>query len=361
MALFSKVRLDDPERIYRAYPHQLSGGQKQRVLIAMAISCNPDVLIADEPTTSLDVTVQAAVLDLLRDIQKETGMSILFITHDLAVASILASRVMVMYKGRIVEEGAVQTVFENPQHPYTKGLLACRPPLHIRYHTLPVLADFMRTETDGSLRETGLDKDSLASSYVLTEAERKARLEKLYVQKPLLEVKNLVATYAGEDGLFSGRAKPLKAVADVSFDLYPGETLGLVGESGCGKTTLGKCITRLIEPTSGQVLFDGMDVASLEGKSLRQVRRRIQVIFQDPLSSLQPLMKIGEAIVEPMQVHGLYEDRPTRKKKAMELLERVGLSPEHFDRYPDAFSGGQRQRISLRTRAGYPSPGIDLR
>jgi len=346
LALFSKVRLDEPERMYRAFPHQLSGGQKQRVMIAMAISCKPELLIADEPTTSLDVTVQAAILDLLRDLQKETGMCILFITHDLAVAASLASRVLVMYKGRIVEEGKLEAVFENPQHPYTRGLLACRPPMNTRYHTLPVIQDFVRMDADGSLRETGQDTGLLRKKYTVPDEERKARLTKIYEQKPLLEVKNLTAVYAGEQRPFA-RDIRVKAVDDVSFALYPGETLGLVGESGCGKTTLGRCIVRLTEPASGHVLFNETDVALLEGKALRQLRRQVQVIFQDPLSSLHPLMKIGDAILEPMQVHGLYENHQTRKKKVMELLERVGLRPEHYDRYPVAFSGGQRQRISI--------------
>ena len=346
-ALFEKVRLGDPDRIIHAYPHQLSGGQKQRVMIAMAISCNPDVLIADEPTTALDVTVQAAILELLRDLQKETGMSILFITHDLAVVSNLAQRIVVMYNGRIVEQGRLQDVFDNPQHPYTKGLLACRPPMNRRYHTLPVIRDFMKTGDDGAFQETGQDIEKLLLKYIVSDEVRKSDLEKLYSQQPLLEVKNLSAVFPGERRLFSENQDSVTAVDNVSFVVYPGETLGLVGESGCGKTTLGRSILRLTEPASGKVIFKGIDLATLEGKSLRQMRKHMQIIFQDPLSSLNPRMKTGDAILEPMQVHGLYDDRQTRKKKVLELLQRVGLKEQDYERYPHEFSGGQRQRICI--------------
>lgn len=347
IALFEKVELPRPEQMYAAYPHQISGGQKQRVMIAMAMSCSPQILIADEPTTALDVTVQARILELMRNLQTETGMGLLFITHDLGVIAEIANRVMVMYKGKVVEEGSVEDIFANPQHPYTKGLLACRPPLTKRLHTLPTISDFMKEEADGSFTEI---KKSLTEAIHATEispAESKIRHEALYKLNPVLRVQNLKTWFPLSKGLFGRVSDYVKAVDDVSFDVYPGETLGLVGESGCGKTTLGRTIIRLIEPTGGKVIFRDKDFASLDGSALRKMRKHIQIIFQDPYSSLNPRMTIGNAILEPMTVHSLHPNNSARKEKVMNLLERVGLKQEHFDRYPHEFSGGQRQRVCI--------------
>ena len=346
IALFEKVQLPRPEQIYAAYPHEISGGQKQRVMIAMAISCNPAVLIADEPTTALDVTVQASILELLKSLQQEQQMGMLFITHDLGVISGIADRVVVMYKGKIVETGPVKAVFASPQHPYTKGLLACRPPLQKRLHRLPVIADFMREESDGNF--TALQPEiSLLPTNEVSKEERASALKSLYEKEPVLRVKNLKTWYPIRKGFFGRAAAYVKAVDDVSFDVYPGETLGLVGESGCGKTTLGRTIIRLEEPVSGEVLFRGKDFLSLRGEALRRERRHIQIIFQDPYSSLNPRMTIGQAIFEPLKVHGLHQNDAVRKERVMDLLRRVSLKEEHYHRYPHEFSGGQRQRICI--------------
>jgi peptide/nickel transport system ATP-binding protein len=347
ISLFEKVRLPRSEQLFESYPHQLSGGQKQRVMIAMAISCNPSLLIADEPTTALDVTVQATILDLMKQLQQETGMGLMFITHDLGVIAELADKVLVMYKGKIVEQGTIAEIFSNPKHPYTKGLLACRPPLEKRLRVLPVISDFIREGADGSFTEIDQSVDETVSSYIITKEETLQRHHRLYSQQPILTVNNLKTYFPVRKGIFGKVTDHIKAVDDVSFDVYPGETLGLVGESGCGKTTLGRTIIRLVEPTSGQVIFKGKDFATLEGEELRRMRKHIQVIFQDPYSSLNPRMTVGEAIFEPMKVHRLYYDDRQRKEKVMELLSRVNMKPEHYERYPHEFSGGQRQRICI--------------
>ncbi len=347
ISLFEKVKLPRPANIFDSYPHQLSGGQKQRVMIAMAMSCDPSLLIADEPTTALDVTVQATILDLMRQLQQETGMGLIFITHDLGVIAELADKVVVMYKGKIVEQGTVLEIFSNPQHPYTKGLLACRPPLEKRLRVLPTISDFMKEEKDGSFIEIKKTVDETIGNLVVTKEETTTHHQKLYAQQPMLEVKNLKTYFPIRKGVFGRVTDYVKAVDDVSFDVYPGETLGLVGESGCGKTTLGRTIIRLTEPKSGQVIFKGKDFAILEGKELRQMRKHIQIIFQDPYSSLNPRMTIGEAIFEPMKVHGLHDGDKQRKEKVMELLSRVNMKEEHYNRYPHEFSGGQRQRICI--------------
>ncbi len=347
ISLFEKVELPRPEQMFSAYPHQISGGQKQRVMIAMAMSCSPQILIADEPTTALDVTVQARILELMRDLQKENGMGLMFITHDLGVIAEIADRVMVMYKGKVVEEGSVESIFSNPKHPYTKGLLACRPPLNKRIHTLPTISDFMKEEADGSFSEINKSVSDALNAGVITAEETRQHHEKLYKQKPVLKVENLKTWFPINKGMFSRVSEYVKAVDDVSFDVYPGETLGLVGESGCGKTTLGRSIIRLTEPTSGKVIFRDVDFASLQGFALRKMRKHIQIIFQDPYSSLNPRMTIGNAILEPMTVHRLHSNHEERKEKVMELLARVGMKPEHFNRYPHEFSGGQRQRVCI--------------
>lgn len=347
VTLFDKVKLPDAQRMFDAYPHQLSGGQKQRVMIAMAMSCGPRVLIADEPTTALDVTVQSAILDLMRDLQEENKMGMIFITHDLGVIAEIADRVVVMYKGKVVEEGSVADIFFKPQHPYTRGLLACRPPLTKRLRVLPTIADFMRETEEGSFVEIQKSAGETLNGYVISKEETDRRHETLYKQKPILQVRNLKTWFPLRKGLLGRTTDYIKAVDDVSFDVYPGETLGLVGESGCGKTTLGRSILRLIEPTAGDIIFKNQNFGSLSGRALREMRKHIQIIFQDPYSSLNPGMSIGEAIKEPMTVHHLYANEKECKEKVLELLQRVQLKPEHYNRYPHEFSGGQRQRICI--------------
>ena len=347
LELFKKVQLPDPERIYSAYPHQISGGQKQRVMIAMAMSCQPSVLIADEPTTALDVTVQKTILQLMQKLQTEQEMGILFITHDLGVIAELADKVVVMYKGKIVEQGSVWDIFNNPQHPYTKGLLACRPPLDKRYTFLPTVSDFMQTDDNGNIVDNGVSVADFTKKLVISEKTRIASQKALLAKEPVLTIKNLKTYFPIKGGFFGGITGQVKAVDNVSFDVYPGETLGLVGESGCGKTTIGRTIIRLEEPTSGEMLYKGKDIAKMNAKELRAFRKEVQIIFQDPYSSLNPRMTIGNAIMEPMQVHGILANDDERKKRVEELLSRVNLDPSHFYRYPHEFSGGQRQRIGI--------------
>ena len=350
--LFEKVKLPNPERIFSAYPHQLSGGQKQRVMIAMAMSCKPKILIADEPTTALDVTVQKTILELIADLSEETGMSTIFITHDLGVIAEIADRVIVMYKGKIVEQGKVLDIFENPQHPYTKGLLACRPPLDIRLKQLPVISDFMEITEDGQLLEKEASVAKAINERIVSVDETQKRYESLIQQKPILEVKNIQTWFPSKTNMFGKTIDYVKAVDDVSFDVYPGETLGLVGESGCGKTTLGRSILRLVEPTGGEVFFEGKNIRDYNTQELKLLRKDMQIIFQDPYSSLNPRMTVGNAILEPMRVHNLYDNDKQRKEKVIELLEKVSMLPDHFNRYPHEFSGGQRQRICIARALG---------
>ncbi len=352
LELFAKVQLPDPQRVFDAYPHQLSGGQKQRVMIAMAMSCNPSILIADEPTTALDVTVQKTILQLMNDLRDEMDASVIFITHDLGVIAEIADRVIVMYKGKIVEQGNVYDIFANPQHPYTKGLLACRPPLDYRMTKLPVVSDFMNVTfaEDGTRiieeRESSMQK--IIESAKVKPSESKQRYDKLFAQKPLLQVKGLKTWFPSKKNFFGKTLEYVKAVNDVSFDVHPGETLGLVGESGCGKTTLGRSVLRLVPNImGGEIIFDGKSVLDLNQRDLKDLRREMQIIFQDPYSSLNPRMTIGNAIMEPMQVHGVLGNDKERKDKVVELLETVSLEADHFNRYPHEFSGGQRQRICV--------------
>ena len=345
--LFKKVQLPDPERIFNTYPHQISGGQKQRVMIAMAMSCEPSVLIADEPTTALDVTVQKTILLLMQKLQIEQDMGILFITHDLGVIAELADKVVVMYKGKIVEQGNVWEIFTNPQHPYTKGLLACRPPLEKRYSFLPTVGDFMKTDSKGGVFDNNISVEEFTKDLVISDLEREKKQKELFAKNPVLQLKNLKTFFPIRNGFFGGISNYVKAVNNVSFDVYPGETLGLVGESGCGKTTIGRTIIRLEEPTDGAMIYKNKDIAKMTADELRAFRKEVQIIFQDPYSSLNPRMTIGNAIMEPMQVHKILNSDDERKERVKELLKKVNLDPSHFYRYPHEFSGGQRQRIGI--------------
>ena len=340
LELFEKVKLPRVSTIFNQYPHQLSGGQKQRVMIAMAIACKPDILIADEPTTALDVTVQNEIIKLLKDIQKETQMSIIFISHDLSLVSEIADQVIVMFEGKILEQGSAQQVFKAPKNAYTQALIQSKPSLDKRLKVLPTVESFLKNEV---INEVVLDE------------ERKEIHSKLYNKDPILEIRNLKTYYNIGKPVFSKKRETVKAVNNVSFQLFEGETLGLVGESGCGKTTLGRTIMNLEKATEGEILYRGKDITKLSSKEVKKLRKEIQLIFQDPFSSLNPRIPIGKAIIEPMKVHGLYQSDKNRKKKVIEMLEKVGLGEEHFNRYPHEFSGGQRQRIGIaRTIALQP-------
>lgn len=339
--LFKEVMLPRPELIYDNFPHQLSGGQKQRVMIAMALSCQPDILIADEPSTALDVTVQKSILELLKSLQEKYKMSIIFITHDLGVIADIADRVVVMHQGKIVEEGDIRSIFLNPKHPYTKGLIACRPSLNKKQSKLLTIADFMNTDSEESI-------NSLMKNIVVNDKESIEQLKRKYANgEPILKIKNLCTYFPIKKPLFQKKQEWIKAVDGVSFDVYPSETLGLVGESGCGKTTLGRSIIRLIEPTSGWIYYKNQNITAYSKSQLRSLRREFQIIFQDPYSSLNPRKTIGNAILEPMQVYDLFENEKIRKEKSVELLEKVQLKADHFDRYPHELSGGQRQRVCI--------------
>jgi len=334
LSWFERVKLPRIEELYRSYPHQLSGGQKQRVMIAMAMCCQPSLLIADEPTTALDVTVQRDILALIRELQAEHGMAVMFISHDLGVIAEMADQVLVMREGEAVEYGPVAEIFTQPAQPYTQGLLACRPVLQQRLHRLPTLEAYLAGETQ--------------QPAVVSAEAYAARQEALQLASPLLEVRE-VKTYFPQDKSLLGKPRSwVKAVDGVSFDLFPGETLGLVGESGSGKTTLGRSVLRLVEPTAGELRFAGQDLRQLDREELRRLRRDMQIIFQDPYSSLNPRMTIGQAIREPMEVHGLGANRAERDERVRELLAKVELDPElHVNRYPHQFSGGQRQRVCI--------------
>lgn len=331
--LFEKVLLPNPERIYKAYPHELSGGQRQRVMIAMAISCNPKILIADEPTTALDVTVQRTILDLIKHLQREIGLSCIFISHDLGVIAEVCDEAVVMYQGEIVEKGSVQEIFENPKENYTKGLIACRPRLDIRQKDLPTIADYLKNEN--------------YQSEIYTSDERQAFHQEIYSQIPILEVKNLSKYFYSKPSLFGKEEVSVKAVDDVSFKVYPGETMGLVGESGSGKTTLSRTVLLLEKPTEGEIFYHGKDIVKLSKGEIRKLRKEIQIIFQDPYSSLNPRMNISEILTSPMKVHSIGKNQKERIEKAGDLLEKVGLSRSDLIKYPHEFSGGQRQRIGI--------------
>lgn len=327
--LFHEVKLPRAEEMFSQYPHQLSGGQRQRVMIAMAISCEPKILIADEPTTALDVTVQNSILELLQSLQEKYKMGIIFITHDLGVVADIADDIVVMQRGYIVEKGSAIEVLTNPQHAYTKGLLACRPVMGQKVERLKTVSDFLNEKNEPH------STADVSSSQKIVESET------------ILDVKNLYKIYESSKGIFKKTHSVVKAVNDVSFQISKGETLGLVGESGCGKTTLSRMLLGLIPASEGQILFKGKDLCTLSKSEMRDMRKEMQIIFQDPYSSLNPKHTIGDSIMEPMMTFGLFESRKQREQRATELLEKTGLGSEHLSRYPHEFSGGQRQRIVI--------------
>ena len=367
--LFDEVGIPDPEQRVDSYPHQMSGGQKQRVMIAMALSCNPRLLIADEPTTALDVTIQSQILEMLRDLRDNRGMAILFITHDLGVIAEIADDVLVMFKGKIVEYGSILDIFTKPKHPYTAGLLACRPRLDSPYKRLPTVSDFMSVSPSGEISKKKLDETRMKE---LTSQGRGRLLHPKIVleglgypeaslkadwaddstcvadgEQPVLQVKSLRVHFPVRRGLFQRVVSHVKAVDGVSFDVYKGQTLGLVGESGCGKTTTGRAILRLTPITSGSVQFRDFKVSEMTNTELQDIRKEMQIIFQDPYGSLNPRMTVESALIEPMRLHGIGSSRRERREIAASLMNEVGLEPSHLRRYPHEFSGGQRQRICI--------------
>ena len=368
--LFDEVGIPSPAERVDSYPHQMSGGQKQRVMIAMALSCNPQLLIADEPTTALDVTIQAQILDILRGLRDQRGMAILFITHDLGVIAEIADDVAVMFDGKVVEYANIIDIFTQPKHPYTKGLLACRPRLETDFKRLPTVDDYMETrQVDGELRviEKPLPDERLqqlisqgrgrllhpkaelaAMGHPWEEGHHPAGTTAVPDgAAPLLDVRNLKVYFPIRRGLLQRVKGYVKAVDDISFRVYRGQTLGLVGESGCGKTTTGRAILRLVDPTEGTVTFEGIDVSSLRGRALKKMRQEMQIIFQDPYGSMNPRMTIESILIEPMRIQGIGKSRQDRRDRAVALLEEVDMSANHLTRYPHEFSGGQRQRICI--------------
>ncbi|QXP73100.1 ABC transporter ATP-binding protein [Tenacibaculum sp. AHE15PA] len=339
ISLFKKVKLPRPESIFNSYPHQISGGQKQRVVIAMAIACKPKILIADEPTTALDVTVQKEIILLLKELQEEYKMGIIFISHDLALVSEIADNIIVMHKGKIIEQGKAVDLFIHPKENYTKALINSKPNTKKRFKILPTVTDFINDTVNTSL---------------YSNEERDEFHQKIYNQPPLLEIKNLHKNFISNASWFS-KPTVVKAVNNVSFKIYEGETLGLVGESGCGKTTLSRTILQLENASSGEIIYNGQDITKLSKSAFKKLRKEIQIIFQDPFSSLNPRITVGNAILEPMKVHHILNSSKERKEYVYNLLEKVGLEKSHFNRYPHEFSGGQRQRIGIaRTIALQP-------
>jgi peptide/nickel transport system ATP-binding protein len=370
IALLDEVGISNSRQRVDSYPHQMSGGQKQRVMIAMALSCNPQLLIADEPTTALDVTIQAQILDILRRLRDERGMAIIFITHDLGVIAEIADDVLVMFQGQEVEYGPVLEIFARPKHPYTKGLLACRPRLESNFRRLPTVSDFMETRWEGG--EVKVVEKRIDDSR-LKELAEQGRGRLLHPKselaamghpwdeghhgpdaravaegtQPLMRVEDLQVYFPVRRGILARVADHVKAVDGISFSVYRGQTLGLVGESGCGKTTTGRAILRLIEPTGGRVFYDGVDLRQLGRHELRAMRRKMQIVFQDPYGSLNPRMTIESTLVEPMIVQKLGLSRAERRDRAAALLEEVDMKSHFLRRYPHEFSGGQRQRICI--------------
>lgn len=340
--LFRGVNLPDPEITIGRFPHELSGGQKQRVMIAMAMCCNPALLIADEPTTALDVTVQKTILELIKTLQLQNQMGVIFITHDLGLVADIADRILVMYKGEIVEQGIAKEVLSTPKHPYTKALLACRPAGYAKNKRLPVITDFIGFTKSG--------KDSISPKIIPV-------AKNSFLPAPVLIVENLSVRFPIKRMLPGIKRKYVTAVDDVSFKVGRGEIVGLVGESGCGKTSLGKSILQLIKPSTGKILLNGTDLSKTKAAELRNIRKDLQIVFQDPYGSLNPRLTIGEAILEPMKVHAMYSNNNQRKEKVISLLEKVNLETDHYNRYPHQFSGGQRQRICI-ARALAPDPSF---
>jgi peptide/nickel transport system ATP-binding protein len=337
--LFEKVKLPEPENLLFRYPHELSGGQKQRVMIAMAMSCNPDILIADEPTTALDVTVQKTILELIKSLQAQNNMGVIFITHDLGVVADIADKILVMRQGEIVEQGPAKNILHVPQHPYTRALLACRPAGQPKEKRLPVVSDFIN-------QEAGITEKRIAPETPKTQETIPIAIG-TEIKNTVLEIKNLSVHFPLKKKIFGKASSFFKAVDDVSFDVQQGDIVGLVGESGCGKTTLGRSILQLIKPTSGKILLDGKDLTEINREVLRNMRKDLQIVFQDPYGSLNPRIAIGDAILEPLKVHSVLSNNKQRKEKVMQLLEKVNLDTSHFNRYPHQFSGGQRQRICI--------------
>ena len=336
---FEDVQLPQPERIYNAYPHEISGGQKQRVMIALALINTPDLLIADEPTTALDVTVQKEIVLLLKQLQQKHQMGILFISHDLVLVQHFADTVMVMQQGEIVEQGSVKNVFSSPQHPYTKGLIHARPPVDKRPKRLATIEDYM---------------SNTVNEKWITKKEREHHLHHLYQQAPLLEVEALQKVYSGKR-LFWKKLEKFTAVQPLTFEIYPGETLGLVGESGCGKSTLARALVYLDPPTAGKVFFEKRALHHMNAKALMRERKNIQYIFQDPYAALHPQKTLGKSITEVLQHHKITHDEQQTQERVATLLDRVGLSVTFATRYPHELSGGQRQRaVIARALATHP-------
>ena len=330
--LFEEVLLSNKERIYNSYPHSLSGGQQQRIMIAMALSIEPQLLIADEPTTALDVTVQKNILELLKDLQQKHNMAVIFISHDLGVVHKISDRIAVIYKGRIVETNTAENIFNNPQHIYTKSLIASRPPLNYKPKRLMTINDLMQSN------------DNLVNKISYPKYENLTLITK--IRNPILQVKNLKVDYVIKRNIFGKAIQYFHAIDNITFDVQRGETLGLVGESGCGKTTIGRAITRLTNLSSGCIIFEGKCVSNLTKSEKHSLRKDIQIIFQDPYSSLNPRRTIGSSIEEPMSVFNLY-NAEKRKSKTLELLDKTGLNAEFYSRYPHQLSGGQRQRVGI--------------
>ncbi|MFY3933741.1 dipeptide ABC transporter ATP-binding protein [Achromobacter xylosoxidans] len=330
-ALLEKVRLPDAEQLLDRYPHQLSGGMRQRVMIAMALSCQPRLLIADEPTTALDVTIQAQILNTIRELQRDLGTAVIFITHDMGVVAEMADDVVVMLRGRKVEQGPVEEIFRAPKHPYTRALLAAVPRLgSLTGRDLPLRTPQTVLEGD-TLREVGETREQDTARY----------------DEPVLRVEKLTTRFDVGHNLFGRVTHRVHAVEEVSFDVYPGETLALVGESGSGKSTIGKTLQQLVAPTSGAVRYNGQDIFSMDAAGRQRLRQEIQYIFQDPYASLDPRKTVAFSIAEPIRTHRLLTDEAAIARRVGELLEQVGLKPEHARRYPHEFSGGQRQRVCI--------------
>ena len=343
IAMLEKVGIRDATERIHSYPHEFSGGMRQRVMIAMALITDPEMLIADEPTTALDVTVQAQILRLLKELQADLSVSVIFITHDLGVIAELADRVVVMYRGHIVEQGDVLSIFDQPQHPYTKGLLACRPRLESKFKVLPTVSDYLdETEVDGQVE---LSEKPDAAAHI--ESLQQVADPEIDENDLLLEVSGLQVHFPERAGFFSAPKGVVKAVDGISFTVPCGSTLGLVGESGCGKTTTGRAILNLVAPTEGSVQFDGQEIAGFDAAAMLPLRKRMQIIFQDPYSSLNPRLTIEQALTEPMAVHGIGQHHAERRDRAAALLDEVGLDARFLRRYPHEFSGGQRQRICV--------------